>query len=190
MKKTLVIIALLVSTTIVSAQRKTPNFYLGLGTGINNPIGLLGVRAEARVAPKVLLDLGAGIGSWGYKTTVGLMYEPKHERGFCPKISYARASGIDSLLITAEVTSAGVTSIKQVGLQLHPVNLLNIGTQYQWITRKELRLFLEFGYSISLTSNTFELRDKRNTLSDKDKAVYSAINPGGIILAFGISFPL
>lgn len=49
----------------------SPNFYLGIGTGLNYKTGAIGLSLGYRIAPKALVELNMGIGGYGSKIGLG-----------------------------------------------------------------------------------------------------------------------
>ena len=90
-----------------STSDTVPRFYMGLGTGVNNYVGLIGIGAELRVADPLLVRAGIGIGTWGTKITIGLRYEMHHTSGWVFGLSYSSCSGLSNFKTNLTVDSAG-----------------------------------------------------------------------------------
>lgn len=188
--KRLVLLAALFLTGISSFAQPAPKMYLGLSTGLNSPTGLLGLQLHARFGDNILVNGGFGLGSWGYKSTIGIRYEPEHKSTWCPFLSYSRATGIDSIPVKVEVVEKGQKVQKEIGMRLKPVNVLNFGVQKQWITSGEKRIYIELGYSMKLTSDPFEAVSKSDTLTALGKGSMNFASPGGLLFGFGVDFPI
>ena len=94
---------LLILTTNVSAQnikdygleKKNATFYLGIGSGINNNCGAAGFKLGIRLNEKMILDAGVGVGSWGSKVSLGIVFNAIDKNAWCPVLSISRASGLN-----------------------------------------------------------------------------------------------
>src|SRR5688572_31232931 len=72
-------------------EEPAPATYIGLGSGVENFTGLLGVSIEANLQGNFSLYGGLGLGSWGYKFSGGFKYYPEYPYrwAYCASISHA-----------------------------------------------------------------------------------------------------
>jgi hypothetical protein len=179
--------------TDYSKLTKQHNIYFGFGSGLNYNCGLIGLKLTGRVTETVLIDASAGIGSWGNKLGLGIIFNAKNENAWCPTISYSRATGIDKVPLEVEVTSpSGVKSKNTYDINYKPANMVNIGVQHQWIRPQGNRITLELGYSILVSGGEYSLNDQGLglTIADSMKPVFDLLKPGGFTVGFGYYFAL
>lgn len=168
---------------------KNPVFYIGVGAGLNNNCGLTGLKLGVRLSDRLLLDASAGLGSWGSKVGLGIVFNAVNTNAWCPVISISRATGLDEVPLNLEVQNIyGITGTTEVKMKCNPATLFNISVQRQWIRKKGNRLVFEMGYSILLDGASYELLDNRYTLTTRSKSVMNVLKPGGLMLAFSYNF--
>ncbi len=98
MKKILFTLMAILSIVIVHGQKESnpylnefvplPKVYIGLSTGLNNVIGIIGPELKLVASPKLLFGAGVGIGSWGYKYSGHVEYHTKGVYAFFVKGGY------------------------------------------------------------------------------------------------------
>lgn len=168
---------------------KNPAFYIGVGSGLNNNCGLVGLKLGVRLSDRLLLDASAGLGSWGNKVGLGIVFNAVNTNAWCPVISISRATGIDELPLNMEVRDQyGITSNRQVKIKYNPATMFNVSLQRQWIRKKGNRLVFEMGYSILIDGASYELLDNNYTLTDRSKSVMNVLKPGGLMIGFSYNF--
>jgi hypothetical protein len=187
----LLFLALIIGTNLMAKEPFTsskdtlPKFYLGVGAGINNYTGLLGIGADVSIHKGLVLKLGCGSGSWGAKLTAGIKLENRSSDGWGVGSSYSICMGQKGVKLKLETTSG----TKDVTIDLLKAGTLNLNATYSWVYHNYNRLFLEFGYAIPLESNSYEITDG-SVLSDNAKKELRIIQPGGLILGLGFMFAL
>jgi hypothetical protein len=175
---------------VSNAVRDTvPKFYLGLAVGLNNYTGIFGVGAEIRTVDPLLVRVGAGIGSWGTKLTVGLVYELHHTSGWAFGISYSSCSGLSNFKTNLQVDSAGNATTKNVTLDLNTTGVLNFTATYNWVFHRRNKFFIELGYSVPLQQNPYSVTDG-SILTSQSEQVMSLLAPHGVIIGIGVLFGL
>lgn len=196
MKKLITFLLLLVSgfgNQLVKAQDVfTPyQTFLGLGTGINNSCGLLGVGLEQFVSDRYTILGAAGIGTWGYKVTGGARYYLEDtKKGAAFGLSYSYSGGINEMEQDVEIEKNGIKSTVTEQFKMLPVSTLNLTWTRFWYLGQKSRLNLELGYSINLSGrDNFESVSKP-FLTDKSRSLINMLQPGGLIIGLGLSFGL
>ncbi len=159
--------------------------YLGISTGINSPSGAIGLRLDSKLSDKVMLGVGAGLGSWGYKISFTGYYQTPSN--WCPMFGIGRASGAPEVPIT--IQESGKLD-RTININLDPVTYANLGVQKQWFTNKGNRLFIELGYCFAFNNNAFKPVNPAEKLSVETRQVINFISPGGLIAAFGFALKL
>ena len=162
-----------------------PSSYLGLSTGINNMVGLLGVQLKLVVSPKLLLGFGAGIGSWGYKLTGNLELQPKGVYGIFFKGGYMHATGLEEVELEMETTG---NRNQKLWFELKPVGNLFFSVGNAWKLGKKNRFYIEGGYAIPLVTDDYYEIFGGEKLSDDGELVMQMMRPGGLIIALGFDF--
>lgn len=169
--------------------KKNPAFYLGLGTGLNNNCGLAGFKLGIRMNDKMILDAGVGVGTWGNKVALGMVFNAIDKNAWCPVLSISRASGINNADVKLEVIDDfGIKGKKNISMNLTAATLFNIGIQRQWIRKSGNRLVLDLGFSILVDGASHEMIDFTTKLSDKGKKELDDFKPGGLMVGFSYNF--
>jgi len=164
--------------------------YLGLAVGINNYTGAFGIGLDIRTIPQLLARLGAGIGSWGTKVSIGLKYEEHPGKtGWVYGAAFTNSSGLNNFKESLMVDSAGTTVTKDVNLNLLTASTLNLTVSRNWVFHRHNEFFFEFGYSIALQNSPFQVTDG-SVLTSTSKEVINITAPGGFIIACGVMFGL
>lgn len=184
-------------TFLVNAQtnndngllKKTPAFYLGIGTGLNNNCGAAGFKLGIRMNDKMILDAGVGVGSWGSKVALGMVFNAIDKNAWCPVLSISRASGINNANVKLEVVDDfGIKSKKEISMDLTAATMFNLGIQRQWVRKSGNRLVLDLGFSILVDGASHENIDYAIQFSDKGKRELEAFKPGGLMIGFSYNF--
>ena len=164
-----------------------PKFYFGIGSGINSYTGFIGIGAEVRIYKSLLIRGGLGIGTWGYKRSIGLRFERKTSKGWVLGLAYASCTGIKDYILHAQRDSSGFTVNKDVLMDLLPASSVNASASYQWVLGRHAKIFMEFGYAVAIEQDPFVVKDG-TILGDEVKASLNILTPGGLIIASGIMF--
>jgi hypothetical protein len=182
------------SSSVSSSER--PNFYLGIGTGLNYKTGVLGLSLAYRIAPKSLVELNMGIGGYGSKIGLGGVFNVVEKGAWCPSLSFSRASGGSEVPLTVEVEEIGSNNAAstETKINLSPMFTLTPGVQRQFISRKGNRFVLEFGFAIPLNTATQEFSESFAEVngvqvptsflkfSSTQKTVFKILDPAGLSL--------
>jgi len=171
--------------TLLSTQ--TSSAYLGPSFGINNPAGIIGLKADFRLGDRWLLGGGAGIGGWGWKLSGTAQFFLKPDmRGFAIGSGLSYASGLSNDLTVTEENSNGLNQTIFVTAKPSVTALLT-GAHYFKMGRRN-RFFLQYGLSLPLNDRY----DAHSTqpISEASKIVLGIMAPGGIIFGFGFLFGL
>ena len=135
------------------------------------------------------MDAGVGVGSWGSKVSLGIVFNAINKNAWCPVLSISRASGLNDANVKLEVEDAfGVKSKKDVNMNLTAATLFNIGIQRQWIRKSGNRLVLDLGFSVLVDGGSHENIDYTIHFSDKGKNDLNDLKPGGLVVGFSYNF--
>jgi hypothetical protein len=188
----LIVIVSVLLTLETSAQATTwqaneikPDFYLGLGTGLESFSGVIGITGDFRVRDNFFIRAGAGIGSWGAKFSVGIRNEKKYVKSFGYGIYLSRVTGLKNFTTQMETTS-GTQDVK---LDCMPGFTLNPTISYKWMIHNLHRFFIEGGYAIPLQTDPWKATDG-SILTENSKIALRILQPGGFSLGLGIQFAL
>ena len=191
MKRIGLISILLVFTSVLFAQdslknskaKQLPQAYIGIGAGINNYCGLIGIGANFYLVDDICLRVGAGIGTWGSKLTAGVKYEKRDEKGWGCGISLSSCSGgVEQNLTNKNKQTHTIVNLLRV-------NTINLTGTYSWVFHNKNRFYIETGYSIGVTDKYYEEKNGRE-LSDFQTRFVHLMKPGGIIIGIGFLFGL
>lgn len=198
MKKLLIcILSILYLNNIYAAKKSDfkmpgdtlPVVYLGIGTGVNNYCGMLGVGIDIKCIDRLFLRVGGGIGSWGYKITGGIKHERKHKKGWTFSALYSLNTGLKNFKFKLETVSGQVPVTKEVTLDLLQATCITLSTGYNWVFKKKNKFFLEFGYSVPIEAEPYKVTDG-SVLTDNSKNALKFSQPGGIVFGLGLLFGL
>ena len=166
-----------------------PKIFIGVGTGINNFSGIIGPSAEFSIKNTASIFLGGGLGSWGFKYSVGGRYYFSYPRKSAVSISYSGAGGASKATVKLNTLDMnGATVLKNVDIKLKPVSVLNFSYLYFFRLGKKHRFNLEAGYGVNLSGkNNFQVLSN-DVITKSSYDVINFIQPGGIILAAGFTF--
>ena len=163
-----------------------PFAYINLGTGLNNNNGLIGVGVNLAVAQQASIDMGLGIGSWGYKFYAGAKYYLNPcQVGWAFGGGVTYATGLSDFHQNME-TIYGVT--EPVVVDLHAKTNFFIAAYKYWsIGKRYNRIYLELGWSLAVTPTQIR-QTEGDRISDNSVKTLNAISPGGLIVGAGLSF--
>lgn len=168
--------------------------YVNFAGGINTCNGLGGVQVEYFVGKQVSVFGAGGIGTWGLKMGAGTRLYMYDHAGPALAVSYATASGLQQLKLqeVQVINAQGIPEIRSVDLELFRLHTINISVLEMFpMGKKHNRFFLEAGYSIAL-------QGKKDTnyrvlepliLNETTKQALRLLQPGGLMLSMGFSFP-
>jgi hypothetical protein len=170
------------------------SFWLTTGTGFNNHFGLIGISLEDKLSQQWTIFGGTGIGTWGTKSGIGMRTYKQYPLRRAFSFSLTRASGITDLSLNANaINPNGAVIDTTVTFNLDPVYQFNVSWMRFWRVSDWCRFYIEAGYSFLLSgrhSRNFELITPGYQLSELTRRIMTAIQPGGLTVAFGFSFAL
>jgi len=171
----------------ISRPLRCPNFYIGVSTGLNNNIGLLGICFDVPVGKNYSVDGGVGISTWGYKFAAsGKYYLQPCQRGWAFGAGVTYSTGLQNTQQNLENTN-NVT--EEVGLNLHPqTNIFLAAYRYWNLGQKYNRVYLELGWSAPLTSGSRFDQVSGEPINATSVSTMNLLSPGGLIIGFGFSF--
>ncbi|MDP2336041.1 MAG: hypothetical protein Q8N05_06255 [Bacteroidota bacterium] len=161
-------------------------FYLGMGTGIDNFTGFIGVSGTLRVYDKLSVRGGYGVGGWGLKSSIGLKYDLKEVGGWSYCLGYSYSSGLENLKQSFELESGDE---KDIAIDYLSCQTINLAVDRNWRIGKANLFYLELGYSVPLQSNRWRVTDG-SALSGTSKTILNSLQPGGLILGAGFAFKI
>jgi hypothetical protein len=192
MKKYLLLILAISCLALVQGQEQSNPYlnetqplakaYIGLSTGLNNVVGIIGPEVKIVASHKFLIGAGIGLGSWGYKYSAHLEYHPKGVYAFFIKGGYMHASGLTDFESEMEVSNG---QDEMVTMDLNPVGNVFLSFGYAWKLGKKSRFHLEGGYAVPLNTDDYYEVTSGETLSETSKTVMQMLRPGGLVIALG-----
>jgi hypothetical protein len=178
MKKLVTLLCLICLFTTGFAQK----YYLGIGGGLNQHNGLIGLSGDFKFDDQYALRVGAGIGTWGTKVGLGFLFKPRPKGDWRFGIGYSSASGLKDFESEFEVN--GNTQL--VRMDLHRQGLFNFTAIREFTFKNGDAFNLEFGYSANVSGSTFYTVKDGSQLDPISVEVLRLLQPGGIV--FGISY--
>ncbi len=192
MKKLL--LTLLVATVTLTAYAQygrrssdCPKFYIGLGTGLNNPAGLLGVNLDVPITSSFSLGAGGGLSSWGWKAYFeGRYYFGECNRGWAIGVGGTYNTGLsDALEVDQDPNNIGIPSAL-VTLEPVPAVFLS-GYRFFDVGKRGNRFYIQVGWSQRFDDKPYSSSPFRPLTTDGE-TVMRILSPGGVIVGLGFSF--
>jgi hypothetical protein len=188
--KYLLLVGFIFGLLLPACAQETRKVYLGIGTGVNYPAGLIGISLELQLTTDLTAYGALGMGSWGGKVGAGLRYYVDYPKSWAFGLGYSYATGIDDVDLTLEnsyVYSGGSTGTTAVNFKLLPVSTINISVLKQWMIGKQKRnrIGLELGYAIPTATDRYQVAE---SLTSKGKNFMNLMQPGGLLLGTTLSF--
>lgn len=182
------LIAAVVAFTIAGkAQSECQKTYLGFGTGLESPTGMIGITLESAIGKQFAVAAAVGLSGWGPRYTGGFRYYLKEcYRGFAFGIDWSRSAGISEIDLEMEV-EGGQTETVTLGYL--PQDNIQLSAYKFWPIKQRTRFHLQAGYSVNLSSGHYNVLSEHR-LSPFSKDVMKITIPGGLMLAAGFSFGL
>jgi len=166
-----------------------PRFFLGLGSGINNYTGFLGVSGEFVISPKSTFFIVAGTGGWGSKIGGGFALYPKGAPfKSCFSGGISLATGISEYELQLETVNY-IDPIPVV-MKLKPAPTLNLMYSYNFRLKKKSKFVLKTGLAIALVNEPYSILYTDDKLTDTSKAIMKILQPGGLIIGMDFLFGL
>lgn len=180
------------------AQHRGNGFvwFVGPESGWNNYVGL-GARFEFPIGRIFSLNIGSGLGLWGWRSGGGIRYYPGgYPFGSAFGLGAAYNGGMGKQKEDAELTDEfGNTETREVEIDYKPVSVINITYSYSWNIYNDNKIYIEAGYGIRLSraEDNYEIKDPndpttRIVLSKEAKDDMDLLQPGGIIIAVGMAW--
>jgi hypothetical protein len=165
-----------------------PSAYLGLGMGINNYSGLIGIGLEMPIMPPFTIFGQAGIGTWGTKIGGGLRYyQNPGLYGSAWAIGYSRASGLTDFEVELEIENPKRNST--VLLDLERVGTINFDYSYNLKIGSKSKFSFHVGYAFALNNeDNYVLKTSGVQLSTTSKQTLKMMQPGGLLLGLALMF--
>jgi hypothetical protein len=184
-KKLLALFAVLAFTLAGTAQESCQKTYLGFGSGLESPTGMIGFTAEGAIGKQFAIDGAIGISGWGFRYTGGIKYYTKEcYRGLALGMAWSRSSGLPEIELDMEV-DGGQT--ETVTMEYFPQDNVQLSVYRYWPIKQRARFHLQAGYSINVSPKNYKVLSDHQ-LSQFSKDVMKITIPGGLILAAGFSF--
>lgn len=189
-KTSLTLIALVIS--LVSFAQKSyrseascPKLYMGISSGIENPVGLIGFNIDVPVVQSFSLGTGFGRSSWGWKTFADArFYFGKCNSGWALGTGVTYNTGIKDFVTQLPTTYGD----RNVTLDFKPkVNAFFAAYKFWHVGHKGNRIYINIGYSFRLDDDNYTVKSL-HTLTDDGKQVLQVLAPGGLMIGFGFNF--
>ncbi|WP_127121423.1 hypothetical protein [Chryseotalea sanaruensis] len=179
MKKLLLLLCVSCLSVTCLAQK----YYLGVGIGVNQHNGLLGLSGDFKLDDQYGVRVGAGIGTWGTKVGLGFLFKPNADGKWRFGLGYSSASGLKDFETEFEVNGG---NSQVVLMDLNRQGLFNVTAIREFSFSNGNAFNIEFGYSTNISSSTFYTIKDGSQLDPVSIQVLRFLRPGGIV--FGLSY--
>lgn len=166
-----------------------PTIFLGLGTGINNYTGLIGVTGEGKVLGPLSFFGTIGAGGWGYKIGGGLAYYPRYFP-YGPSFSLGYSIALGATGFETEMEIVGETDPQMIEMDLKPAGTINLLYTHNWQLGKRSKFCLNAGYALPLNQKPYDIITPNVELTEDSEVVMNVMQPGGVILGIQFLFGL
>ena len=189
MKKLLCALILFSAACAFAEEAPAPpsDFSCGVESGWNSYAGILGGRFEYRALGSFALNAGFGVGTWGFRPSLGMRYYLSYPYGLAFGMGAAYNTGeekYDHKVMTED--AAGLRTKQTVTFVLKPTTVINLTALYAWRTSGGDRLYLEIGWGFPLNNSPYRYTTETgNTLTQGTKDKIKISKPGGLIVAAG-----
>jgi len=164
-----------------------PIAYLGVSTGINNNVGILGPQIDVAFSPSFSIGTGLGLSTWGTKIYAeGRLYFSPCHQGWAIGAGITHNTGGHDLPLKDQETVAGKADIQ---VNLDPISNFILSGYYFFPMGRTSRnrLHLQAGFSIPLNQRNF-VQTAGPEITQKTNDAINALAPGGLVLGIGFSF--
>ncbi len=167
---------------------ETPKLFFGLSSGINNSVGVLGLQMDAVIDKNMVLGVGIGLSSWGYKMAAYFQSYSGSPYKFYGKGGLSWNSGLPDFEVELELKNG---DMQDVMMDLNPVTNGILALGYAWKVGRRNKIYLEGGYAINLKNKDYyTLIDDSVELSSTSERVLRVLRPGGLIISLGFNFAI
>jgi hypothetical protein len=197
MHKSILIVIILLNSIIINAQAaitETDNHIalVSFSTGINNPTAIIGMNGCMNFGNKYLIGAGLGLGTAGIKANVNAFYFfGKNCLGNAVGLSLHRTSGYH-----VNESTYGSNDGFKFDFELFTAYSLNMMYGYYGKIMRRSKVYVNAGWAIRLYNPQPELYNSK-TRQTLNRSQYTnqydfvnSLNPGGLIIATGVIFPL
>jgi hypothetical protein len=173
---------------------KCPKAYFGVGTGLNNPNGILGFNVSVPIK-FVSVCGGIGVSTWGNKIFAeGRYYLRPCQRGFAFGAGITHNTGRDHAMLKMQ-TDQG--SKQTVTINLYAITNAYIAAYHFWtIGKRHNKFYVDAGYSVPLQTAHFRQvfppgqQQQSGLLTQSAKDRLRLLSPGGFMVGAGFCFGL
>ncbi len=178
----------------VAITDKCPKAYFGVGTGINNPNGILGFNVDIPIK-FVSVCGGVGVSTWGSKIFAeGRYYLRPCQHGFAFGAGITHNTGARDITLKHKDTNLGR---QDVSMNLYAQTNAYIAAYHFWsLGKRHNRFYVDLGYSVPLQSARFKQifppgqQQPQGQLTQSAKDRIRNMSPGGLMAGVGFCFGL
>lgn len=175
-----------------SNPSRSPGFYWGISSGMNNFVSLIGLSSTVRLKGKLFMRAGIGTGTWGPRFAAGLKYDLRRDMRYTKGWSFAFGYGYNkgikrAVPVEGSTTVAGNTKEFDVDIIQKPVSTLNASLIFNRMKKARRCFTLELGYAASLQKEPWTVAPG-GIGAEHSKRYVKIIQPGGFIVGIGLNF--
>lgn len=164
-------------------NRKKDAIRIGISTGLNSSVGMLGFTAGVPLMKNLSANAGIGKGSWGTKINLGTTYYLDH---FAHR--WALTAGATHNFANREIKlNVETANNKKEDFVLNCFSQTNVylaAVKYWNVGKNCNRLHMSLGWSQRLNGQIYNVKSGEALPKTYDKAVRH-MAPGGIMMEFG-----
>lgn len=175
-----------------SNPSKSPGFYWGINTGMNNFSSVIGLSTTLRLKGKLFLRTGIGTGIWGSRFAAGFKYDLRHDmrysKGWSFAVGYGYNKGVKGTSpIKGSNTVAGNTKEVDIEIIQKPVSTLNATLIFNRMKKARKCFTVELGYAVSLQKEPWTIVPG-GIGAEHSRRYIKLAQPGGLVVGVGINF--
>ncbi len=185
-----------------NSNEKKANTFFSIGSGANYKYGLIGFGLGMMINENVLGELTLGVGGYGFKSGVNMVFNAGLNKKWRPTLGFARASGFQDFETEVEVVYNLNTLKTDALIDLPAAYVLTPGFQRIFKFRNGSSFAIDLGVAISLNNfkpsfsesaiklEGFIVPTNQVTFSASQETFFNVIGPSGLSLGLSYNFGL
>lgn len=188
--------------TAENPNEKRANTFISVGSGVNYKYGAIGIGVGMMIGENVLGELTLGLGGYGFKSGVNLVFNAGANKKWRPTLGFARASGLQDFETEVEVVFNSNTVKTNAPIDMPAAFVLTPGFQRIFKFRNGSSFAIDLGVGISLNNfkpsfsedaiklEGFIVPSNQVSFSNSQETFFNVMGPSGLCLGLSYNFGL